>query len=100
MKKELFFAILFLSTNIYAMSESEICSYRGQLVESFAISRDSGRSEKQTFEEAKKILRKVVGKNAPDIKTLVSLPYEFRHLTPAQMKYGAEQHCLSLKEDN
>lgn len=98
MKKPLLLAIVLLSTNAFAMSKTEICSFRARSVESFAQSRDSGKSEKQTLAEATKALRKQFGSNAPHLKTYVGMAYEFREFTPSQLRQVTEMSCL--KEDD
>lgn len=58
MKKILSLTIVLLSTNTFAMSHAEMCSFRAQFVGSFAVSRDSGKSEKQTLAETKSLFKK------------------------------------------
>lgn len=76
------------------MSKTEICSFRARFVESFAQSRDGGKSEKQTLIEARDMFRKKFGTNAPDVKTYVEMVYKFREFTPAQMRQVTEMSCL------
>lgn len=97
MKKTLLLAIVLLSTNAFAMSKAEICSFRAQFVEGFAQSRDSGKSEQQTLKEAREMFRKKFGPNAPDMKTYVQMAYKFKEFTPRQMRDVTEISCL--KED-
>lgn len=98
MKKIISLAIVLLATNAFAMSKSEICSFRGKFVGSFALSRDSGKSEKQTLAEARDMFRKKFGPNAPDMKSYVSMVYKYREFSPTQMSQVAEMACL--KEDD
>ena len=97
MKKTFLLAIVLLSTNAFAMSKIEMCSFRAQYVESFAQSRDSGKTEKQTFVEAREIFRKKFSSNIPNLKKYVEMVYKFREITPSQMRQVIEMSCL--KED-
>ncbi len=96
MKKTLLLAFVVLSTNAIAMSKAEICSFRARFVESFAQSRDSGKSEKQTLTEATNLSRKQFGPNAPNFKTYVQIVYQAREFTP--IRRVTEMSCL--KEDD
>jgi hypothetical protein len=75
-----------------------MCSFRAQFVESFAQSRDSGKSEQQTLTEAKGAFRKKFGPNAPDMKTYVNMVYKFREFTPTHMRQVTEMLCLKEED--
>ena len=98
MKKTLLLSIVLLSTNAVAMSKADICSFRAEFVENFAISRDRGKSEKQTLAEARSAFRKQFGSSAPDPKSYVAMVYQFREFTPSQIRKVTEMSCL--KEDD
>ena len=75
------------------MSEAEICKYRGMLVENFAMSRDAGKSEKQTAAEAKRELAKL-GPAAGDMRSYIRLVYVRGDVTPSKFRLAAEVSCL------
>lgn len=77
----------------FAMSEAEICKYRGMLVENFAMSRDAGKSEKQTAAEAKRELAKL-GPAAGDMRSYIRLVYVRGDVTPSKFRLAAEVSCL------
>ena len=97
MKKILLLAVVMLNVPAFAMSKADICSFRARFVESFAQSRDSGKSEQQTLAQAKEMFRKKFGSNAADVKTYVHMVYEFKEFTPRQLRDISEMTCL--KED-
>ena len=82
-----------VASSASAMSHAEICSYRGQLVESFAFARDAGKTEKQTAAETKKQLSKL-GPGASDMRSYIQIVYSRRDVTPAKFRLAAEVSCL------
>lgn len=77
----------------FAMSQAEICKYRGMLVENFALSRDAGNSEARTVAEAKRELAKL-GPGAGDMRSYIRLVYARPDVTPAKFRLAAEVSCL------
>jgi hypothetical protein len=88
------------SSSTFAMTQTDICSYRARLVESFAISRDAGKSEAQTAAEVKSALRRVApnvdARNIPSMKSYVNLVYQKqnRNITPEMFRLSTEISCL------
>lgn len=98
MYKILISALFLFGTNAIALSRAELCSFRARFVESFAESRDSGKTEKQTLAETRKSLRDRYGPNAPDMKTWVNMVYRFREFPPSQMRQVTEMSCLKEQD--
>lgn len=89
------FAALTWTLNAVALTDSEICSFRGQMVQSLAQARDEGKSEKQTEREVKAVMRKVFPKiKPPDFQTYIRLVYDNRDIRPDQLRTVTEFTCI------
>ncbi len=94
MKLVIFLATGLISVHSFAMTNAEICSYRGRFVESAAQMRDAGKTEAQTLAEVKKQFTKHLKRPAPaSMDDYVAGVYAGREYTPSQLGKLAELMC-------
>lgn len=96
----LFFSAFLFVINAFAISRSELCSFRARIVESLAQSRDAGKSEAQAAAEVKKALRELVPiadtSTVPTMRAYVRMVYEQknRNVSPYMFREITEISCL------
>jgi hypothetical protein len=86
-------AILLLAQSAHALTLAEVCSFRGKFVESFAHSRDAGKTQQHTLAAAKRELGKR-GWPAASIQTYVAMPWQYPEFPPSTLRKVVEQSCL------
>lgn len=95
MKLVILLAAALIAGNASAMTNAEICTFRGRLVESAALMRDAGKTEAQTMAEVKKQFLKQLKRPAPaSMSDYVKAVYMGKEFSAAQLRRLAESLCI------